>query len=195
MALNFDRKSLEGFQDKLKAVDQSWQSSFNLKEIIRQSRPFIKKAKSFKVSWEQIAALLQEATGEGVEISAASVRQYYFELSKKQSKKQSPSTTSKVPSTRKERVASGSKGAIVNSTMNQTVQPIANAIDNSFTTPSLVSSASTVDEPEASAETIEGFDLQGQLEAIVDPVPASPSTPRAWTEPKFNKNRVRPGKR
>ena len=187
MALNFDRKSLEGFQDKLKAVDQSWQSNFNLKEIIRQSRPFIKKARSFKVSWEQIAALLQEATGEGVEIGAASVRQYYFELSKKQSKKQSLSTTSKVRSTRKERVASGSKGAIVS--------PTKSAIDNNLTTPSLVSSASAVDEPEASAETIEGFDLQGELDAIVDPAPALPPTSQTWTEPKFNKNRVRPGKR
>ena len=195
MALNFDRKSLEGFQDKLKAVDQSWQSSFNLKEIIRQSRPFIKKARSFKVSWEQIAVLLQEATGEGVEISAASVRQYYFELSKKQSKKQASDTSSKVPSTRKERVASGSNGAIVNSTMNQTVQPIANAIDNNSSVSFLVSSAPAVDEPEASAKTIVGFDLQGELDEIVDPAPASPSTPQTWTEPKFNKNRARPGKR
>jgi len=191
VALNFDRKSLEGFQDKLKAVDQSWQSNFNLKEIIRQSRPFIKKARSFKVSWEQIAVLLQEATGEGVEISAASVRQYYFELSKKQCKKQASETHPKVLSTRKERGASGSEGEIVSSTEDE----IEGAIDNNSTTPSLVSSAPAVDKPEASAETIKGFDLQEELDAIVDLAPALPSTPQIWTEPKFNKNRVRPGKR
>ncbi|MFE4105979.1 hypothetical protein [Almyronema epifaneia] len=88
MALKFNKQSLEDFHERLSSVDASWQEDFNLKEIVRKSLKPISKARRYKVSWEKIALMLQEATGGELEISAASVRQYYFELMEKTLKKE-----------------------------------------------------------------------------------------------------------
>ncbi len=88
MALKFNKQSLEDFHERLSSVDASWQEDFTLKEIVRKSLKPISKARRYKVSWEKIALMLQEATGGELEISAASVRQYYFELMEKTPKKE-----------------------------------------------------------------------------------------------------------
>lgn len=99
MALKFNKQSLEDFHERLSSVDASWQEDFTLKEIVRKSLKPISKARRYKVSWEKIALMLQEATGGELEISAASVRQYYFELMEKTPKKE----TGKSKQTKSER--------------------------------------------------------------------------------------------
>jgi hypothetical protein len=108
VAFKFNKQSLEDFHERLSSVDASWQEDFTLKEIVRKSLKPISKARRYKVSWDKIAFMLQEATGGELEISAASVRQYYFELTGKPSKKEktnrskqssapSQKTSSKIP--------------------------------------------------------------------------------------------------
>jgi dTDP-4-dehydrorhamnose reductase len=92
VALKFNKQSLEDFHERLSSVDASWQEDFNLKEIVRKSLKPISKARRYKVSWEKIALMLQEATGGELEISAASVRKYYFELMEKPSRKEKEKT-------------------------------------------------------------------------------------------------------
>jgi hypothetical protein len=87
VALKFNKQSLEDFHERLSSVDASWQEDFTLKEIVRKSLKPISKARRYKVSWEKIAQMLQEATEGKLEISAASVRQYYFELMEKHPKR------------------------------------------------------------------------------------------------------------
>jgi hypothetical protein len=63
VALKFNKQSLEDFHERLSSVDDSWQEDFTLKEIVRKSLKPISKARRYKVSWEKIALMLQEATG------------------------------------------------------------------------------------------------------------------------------------
>lgn len=88
MALKFNKQSLQDFHERLSLVDASWQDDFTLKEMVRKSLKPIGKARRYKVSWEKIALMLQDATGGELDISAASVRQYYFELTDKSTKKE-----------------------------------------------------------------------------------------------------------
>ncbi|WP_017302328.1 hypothetical protein [Nodosilinea nodulosa] len=88
MALKFNKQSLQDFHERLSSVDASWQDDFTLKEIVRKSLKPISKARRYKVSWEKITLMLQDATGGELDISAASVRQYYFELTDKTAKKE-----------------------------------------------------------------------------------------------------------
>ncbi|MBE9108393.1 hypothetical protein IQ273_03035 [Nodosilinea sp. LEGE 07298] len=88
MALKFNKQSLQDFHERLSSVDASWQDDFTLKEMVKKSLKPISKARRYKVSWEKIALMLQEVTGGELDISAASVRQYYFELTDKSAKKE-----------------------------------------------------------------------------------------------------------
>ncbi|WP_017301615.1 hypothetical protein [Nodosilinea nodulosa] len=76
------------FHERLSSVDASWQDDFTLKEMVKKSLKPISKARRYKVSWEKIALMLQDATGGELDISAASVRQYYFELTDKSANKE-----------------------------------------------------------------------------------------------------------
>ncbi|MEO1299346.1 MAG: hypothetical protein AAFW75_26960 [Cyanobacteria bacterium J06636_16] len=78
----FSRQSVEAFQSELEKIDESWQTEFNLRETVSQSFSQITRARKLKVSWEQIAAILMEASASDEKISAESIRQYYFELTK-----------------------------------------------------------------------------------------------------------------
>lgn len=80
--VKISKESLEAFQSALETVDTSWQTEFNLRETVRQSFELIKKAKAHKVSWEKIAEILKQSSGETEGISPESIRQYYFEFSK-----------------------------------------------------------------------------------------------------------------
>lgn len=88
VALKFNKQSLQDFHERLSSVDASWQENFTLREIVKRSLKPISKARRYKVSWEKIALMLQDATGGELDISAASVRQYYFELTDKSAKKE-----------------------------------------------------------------------------------------------------------
>jgi hypothetical protein len=101
VALKFNKQSLEDFHERLSSVDASWQEDFTLKEIVRKSLKPISKARRYKVSWEKIALMLQEATGGELEISATSVRQYYFELMEKTPKEAVKSNKTKSERKRK----------------------------------------------------------------------------------------------
>lgn len=80
--LKLSKKDLATFQSKMGAVDSSYQSSFNLREVVGESFELIQKARKYKVSWEQIAKLLQESSETDLAVSPESIRQYYFEFSK-----------------------------------------------------------------------------------------------------------------
>jgi hypothetical protein len=101
VALKFNKQSLEDFHERLSSVDASWQEDFTLKEIVRKSLKPISKARRYKVSWEKIALMLQEATGGELEISAASVRQYYFELMEKTPKKEAVKSNETKPESKR----------------------------------------------------------------------------------------------
>jgi hypothetical protein len=115
VALKFNKQSLEDFHERLSSVDASWQEDFTLKEIVRKSLKPISKARRYKVSWEKIALMLQEATGGELEISAASVRQYYFELMEKTQKKE----TAKSNQTKPEKKRKQSKNIQIKDSDNQ----------------------------------------------------------------------------
>jgi hypothetical protein len=115
VALKFNKRSLQDFHERLSSVDDSWQEDFTLKEIVKKSLKPISKARSYKVSWEKIALMLQEATGGELEISAASVRQYYFELMEKTPKKE----TVKSNQTKSERKRKRSKNIRLKDSDNQ----------------------------------------------------------------------------
>ena len=98
----FDEQSINKFIGSLEEIDESWQTEFNLREVVKKSYPLIKKAKKYKVSWEKIAKILEESCEGKVSISPVTIRQYYLELSKrsKKSKKSlKDSKTSKAAST------------------------------------------------------------------------------------------------
>jgi translation initiation factor 2B subunit (eIF-2B alpha/beta/delta family) len=110
--VKISKESLEAFQSTLETVDTSWQTEFNLRETIRQSFDLIKKAKEHKVSWEKIAEILKQSSGTTEGISPESIRQYYFEFSKKpdllpQKKRRSGQNKKKLKSSTS--VGSGSK--------------------------------------------------------------------------------------
>lgn len=79
--VKLSKESLASFQSALETIDTTWQTEFNLREVVRQSLGLIKKAKKYKVSWEKIAEILQQSSGSEDKISPESIRQYYFEFS------------------------------------------------------------------------------------------------------------------
>ena len=64
-----------------------------------QSFALIKKARGYKVSWEQIAEILVQSSGSEISVSPATLRQYYFEFAKEPKslpeKRRKPSQTKK----------------------------------------------------------------------------------------------------
>ncbi|WP_068819135.1 hypothetical protein [Phormidesmis priestleyi] len=92
-------ESLESFQSTLETIDPSWQPNFNLREVVGQSFALIKKARGYKVSWEQLAEILKQSNQSQVSISPATLRQYYFEFAKDPKslpeKRRKPSSTKK----------------------------------------------------------------------------------------------------
>lgn len=76
----FSRKTVGAFQEKLGAIDESWQSELNLRETVLQSFEAIKRARHYKATWEQIAEILMSASESNEKISPESIRQYYFEF-------------------------------------------------------------------------------------------------------------------
>ena len=107
MAKKFDRSSADAFATALDETEE-WKVEFNLRELVEESFFSIEKARERKASWEQIAEILQGATGNNVEIKADTLRQYYFEalkirdeLAKQKRKKSSKRKTKSVDSTAK----------------------------------------------------------------------------------------------
>ncbi len=107
MAKKFDRSIAVAFATALDETEE-WKVEFNLRELVEDSFFSIENARERKASWEQIAKILQNATGDNVEIKADTLRQYYFEalkirdeLAKQKRKKSSKKKTKSVDSTAK----------------------------------------------------------------------------------------------
>jgi len=77
----FTRETVNAFQEKLGQIDDSWQQELNLRETVFQSYPDIKRARTFKATWEQIADILVDVSHSQDKINPESIRQYYFEIS------------------------------------------------------------------------------------------------------------------
>ena len=90
-----DRNTLDNFQAALEEVDASWQTEFNLREVVRESFFLIQRAREYKVSWEKIAEVLQQSSDETVSISPVTIRQYYFEILRNPEEQPKPKRKSK----------------------------------------------------------------------------------------------------
>ena len=77
-----DRTTLDNFQSALAEVDDSWQTEFNLREVVRDSFFLIKRVRDYKVSWEKIADVLKQSSDGNLSISPVTIRQYFFEISR-----------------------------------------------------------------------------------------------------------------
>jgi len=58
---------------------EDWKSEINLRELIEETFPSIKKARAKKATWEQISAVLQKTLGDEIEVKSDTLRQYYFD--------------------------------------------------------------------------------------------------------------------
>lgn len=129
MAKKFDRSIADAFATALDETEE-WKVEFNLRELVEDSFFSIEKARERKASWEQIAKILQNATGDNVEIKADTLRQYYFEalkirdeLAKQKRKKSSKKKTNSVNSTAKPRNPSQSNRQTVDQEIPTELEP------------------------------------------------------------------------
>lgn len=81
MAKKINREIPDAFS---RALDESdvWESSINLRELIEDTFFSIEGARKRGAKWEDIASILSAQIGDGVEIKADTLRQYYLDLNK-----------------------------------------------------------------------------------------------------------------
>ncbi len=75
------KDALAIIQAQLESVDDSWQSSFSLREVVKMYFPLIQKARNHKASWEEIAKIIESASGAD-SVKPGSVSKYYAEIAK-----------------------------------------------------------------------------------------------------------------
>ena len=111
-----DKNSLDNFMSVLEGVDASWQTEFNLREVVRESYHLIKRARGYKVSWERIAEVLQQSCEGDQSFSPVTIRQYFFEISK--------NPAEQPRSKRKSKSSQKSKGKPIRSSNTHQVVPV-----------------------------------------------------------------------
>lgn len=78
--VKLSKDALSQIQFQLETVDSSWQTEYNLRDVIKECFYLIQDARKHKVSWEKITDIIKQASNITDGISPASVSKYYLEL-------------------------------------------------------------------------------------------------------------------
>lgn len=77
---NISSQELENIRKGLSDLSAAQQQSFILKDVVEEMLPLIQEARGKRVGWESITQRINTSLAEGLQVSAYTVRQYYYEL-------------------------------------------------------------------------------------------------------------------